>query len=494
MKLNFAFCIGFALVTPAVIYSDVVTDWNNITIQAIRADATHPGPTWASRHFAMVHVAIYDAVNAIDQTHQPFHVAASAPPDASREAAAAQAAYRVLATLHPTQRASLDAALATTLASVAEGPGKAAGIALGDSVGAEIVAWRSVDGSSPEPPFTPGTNPGEWRPTAPDFTPALGPGWGKVVPFAMNSGAQFRPPPPPALTSAEYAAAFNEVKTLGAKESSTRTAEQTQIGMFWGYDRQGMGPPLVLYNQIAQTIAAQRGNSLTENVRLFALINIAMADAGISCWDCKYLFNLWRPITAIREADADGNPVTEADLNWEPLGAPGGGVVPNFTPPFPAFTSGHATFGAALFRTLRHFYATDALSFTLSSDELPGVERSFSSFSQAAAENGVSRIYLGIHWQFDNLVGQAGGRAVADHVYAQFLTPRLAIGQADARLVAAWPRSSRSFLLATTDSLSPPVSWLPIALPSEGPGGLNVVSILPVSPVRFFKLALIGGN
>ena len=155
MKLNSALFIGFALVTPNLVSSDVVTDWNNVTIQAIRADATHPGPTWASRHFAMVHVAIYDAVNAIDQAHQPFHVAASAPPGASREAAAAQAAYPVLAAVHPTQRASLDAALSASLASVAEGPGKAAGIALGDSVGAEIVPWRSADGSSPEPPCTP---------------------------------------------------------------------------------------------------------------------------------------------------------------------------------------------------------------------------------------------------------------------------------------------------------------------------------------------------
>jgi hypothetical protein len=271
--------------------------------------------------------------------------------------------------------------------------------------------------------YTAGTNPGDWQPTPPDFTMPLGADWGRVKPFALDDAEPFLPDPPPALGSAEYTAAFNEVKSLGAVNSSTRTAEQTQIGTFWGYDRDGMGAPPSLYNQITESIAIGQHNSTVENARLFALLNLSQADAGIVAWQCKFKDNFWRPITAIRNAGADGNPDTIADANWEPLGAPGGGVVPNFTPPFPAYISGHATFGAAVFQTLADFYGRDRFNFTVGSDELPGVTRSFKSFSSAAAENGISRIYLGIHWSFDNLEGQEVGRNVANSVFAHELRP-----------------------------------------------------------------------
>ncbi len=404
-------------------YADVVTDWDDVLAGAIRADVTQPGPTKVARNMAMVHAAIYDAVNSVDGRFQPYHLKVPVAPGTSAEAAAAQAAYQVLVNLYPAQAATFDAALATSLATVPAGPGKDAGIAVGTTIGNSMVVLRQNDHAFDPMPYMPGTNPGDWRPTPPDNSPAYAPGWGHVTPFAMTQGSQFRPPAPPALTSADYTAAFNDVKELGSKTSASRTPEQTQIGIFWGYDRLGMGPPPILYNRIIQTITAQQGNTMVENARLFALANIAMADAGIVSWDAKYEYNLWRPITAIREADTDGNPNTIADLLWEPLGAPGGGVVENFTPPFPAYTSGHATFGAAMFRILAHYYGTDEMHFTIGSDELPGVFRSFGRFSDAAEENGQSRIYLGIHWSFDKTFGISTGNAVGDYVSANMLQP-----------------------------------------------------------------------
>ena len=403
---------------------DPVIEWNDVLIAALRVDTTLPGPGWSSRNAAIMHAAIFDAVNAIDGTHEPYLVAASAPRKTPLTAAVAAAGWRTLSSLYPQQHSTFDAALTTSLARVADGPREDAAVALGVAVADEILAARENDGADAIIPFTPGSEPGDWQPTAPDFTPAWGPGWGYVKPFALESGDQFRPPPVPAMTSDEYTAAFSEVKLIGARNSTVRTAEQTEIGIFWGYDRAGMGTPPALYNRLVQTIAKQKHNSVAENARLFALANIAMADAGITAWDCKFLEDFWRPVTAIHQADNDGNPLTIADPTWEPLGAPGGGVVENFTPPFPAYVSGHATFGAAVCEVLKDFYHHDTMRFTLTSDELPGVTRSFRSFSEAAAENGISRIYLGIHWSFDNIQGQALGRQVADYVSANMLAAR----------------------------------------------------------------------
>jgi len=225
------------------------------------------------------------------------------------------------------------------------------------------------------------------------------------------------------MTSDQYTAAFNEVKELGAMNSATRTAEQTQVGIFWGYDRAGMGAPPALYNQIVQGIANQQHNTEVQNARLFFLVNAAQADAGVAAWDCKYVDNFWRPVWAIRRAGEDGNPNTVADPTWTPLGAPNGVSIPGFTPPFPAYISGHATFGAAVFKVLAQFYNTDQMNFTVHSDELPGVTRSFTSFSQAAAENGRSRIYLGIHWNFDDTNGEAVGRDVATWAFSHLAQP-----------------------------------------------------------------------
>ena len=418
------FSLPFFFIGIVPARADIITDWNTIVAQVLRADSTLPGPTYGSRTFAMVHLAIYDAVNAIHRTHQPYLLNATAEEGTSVETAVSQAAHDVLVSIYPAQAGTLDAALATHLDAIPDGPSKTAGVALGQSAAEVLIRTRSVDNAfDNEGPIPDGTLPGQWRRTPPDFTDALGPYWGSVHPFVIRSGPQFRPPMQPDLTSPEYAAAFNEVKEIGELNSSTRTAEQTEIGIFWGYDRGGMGPPPIFYNQIVQVVAANQGNSVQENARLFALVNAAQADGGILCWEGKYLYDFWRPITAIRLADQDDNDATVADPNWEPLGAPGGGVVPNFTPPFPAYTSGHATFGAATFRILENYYGRDDISFTVGSDELPGMTRTFSSFSQAAEENGQSRIYLGIHWSFDKVFAIQSGRRVADFVYHNILKP-----------------------------------------------------------------------
>ena len=269
----------------------------------------------------------------------------------------------------------------------------------------------------------------------------LDPLWGNVEPFSPSHSFHYVSHAPPTLGSHAYAVAFNDVKTVGGDgitTSTSRTQEQTEIGLFWAYDGSPkLGVPPRLYNQIVRTIAIQERNTEIENARLFALVNAAMADAGILCWDIKYQYVIWRPILGVRRADEDGNLSTVADHNWTPLGAPASNRIGiNFTPNFPSYSSGHATFGAALFRTLQHFYGTDHLPFSFVSDELNGSTtdsqgsvrplrpRHFHRLSDAAYENARSRMYLGIHWQFDADEGMRSGTAIGDHVFHSILQRR----------------------------------------------------------------------
>jgi hypothetical protein len=404
---------------------DMVLQWNGIMTDTVRADFTQLGPTRASRNMAVVDVSIYDAVNGIDHSYEPYLVHQDAPKWYSKDAAVAGAAYEALSHIYPDQEPALQARLDKSLKQVKDGPAEAGGLSYGKFVADQVLAARAHDGSDAMVQYMPQSGPGKWRPDP--LNPgqvAWGPGQGDVTPFAIDRGDQFAPPPPPALTSKQYTDAFNEVKSLGAKDSTTRTPDQTQMGLFWAYDRAGMGSPLVMYDQALCVVASRAHNSLVQNARLFALAGIAMGDAGIAAWNVKFADNFWRPVAAIREADTDGNPATVADPNWTPLGAPGDGVVPDFTPPFPSYVSGHAAFGAAAFRILADFFGTDHFHFTLKSDELPGVTRSYHSFSQAAAENGRSRVYLGIHWNFDNLQGRKLGGSIADYVFQHELRRR----------------------------------------------------------------------
>lgn len=426
--------------------ADAVLEWNAIALDAVKSDYAvgvkpqQVGPTHTSRALAIVQAAVFDAVNSIDGSYQPYLTAVQAAPYASIEAAVAQAAHDTLSALYPNFKAFFDADLSADLAKIAP-KRAAAGAAVGQAVASAILAARANDGSATDPPYTPISGPGYWQPDPLHPTQkALSPGWGDVTTFVVPDGEFAHPPAPPDLTSADYTAAYAEVKSVGGDgiiTPTSRTAEQTTIGIFWGYDGSpNLGVPPRLYNQIATVIANQQHNSEIENARYFALINLAMADGGIGCWDGKYDFNFWRPITAIRAGDTDGNPDTVPDANYTPLGAPAdNGNGTNFTPPFPAYTSGHATFGSAAFKSIADFYGTDNIHFSFMSDEFNGVTkdqngivrpvvtRSWDTLSQAIEENGQSRIYLGIHWKFDKVEGIRQGSAIADYVFNHALLP-----------------------------------------------------------------------
>src|SRR5438034_1433292 len=365
--------VSTVLLISTLAHADVVTDWNNSALNAIRAGST--APPIASRSLAILHASIYDAVNGIARTYEPYLVQSAVPAGASREAAASAAAHSALVNLFPAAAASFDALHAAILAGIPDGPHKAAGIVWGEFVANQILAARANDGSTAIVAPPGGSGPGMWIPTPPAFLPYLLPQWGFVAPFGMNSSSQFRPPGPPSLDSERYAADYEEVKELGAAVGSTRTEEQSEIARFWA-DGAGTETPPGHWNSIAQTIAAARGNTLEENARLFALLNIALGDAAICAWDAKYTFDFWRPVTAIAFA--------EPQLNWMSF------IV---TPPFPDYTSGHSTFSAAAATVLPLFYDTEDLPFTTGSDFLPGVYRSFSTCMDAAEEAAVSRIY-----------------------------------------------------------------------------------------------------
>lgn len=457
-------CLAFLLVSavqPAAAASDndAILRWNKVALQAVVADHSgtfgapqQGGPTRASRALAIIHIAMYDAVNAIDGSSAPYLPVGAPTVGASIETAVARAAHDTLVAMYPLQTAVFDAELTQALHGVPAKKGRAAGITVGAEAAGNILKARAADGSLVGDTAIPGYPltsmpplPGEHQPDP--LNPGQGlltPGWGQVDTFSgidVTTGG-IRIPPPPALTHALYTESFLEVKALGGDGVVTptiRTQDETEISLFWAYDGTiDLGVPPVLYNQIARVLARQEHNTTVENARLFALVNIAMADAGIACWDGKYFYNLWRPIVGIRYTGSDENPSTPGDPNWTPLGAPASNQSNNgndFTPPFPSYSSGHATFGAALFRTLENFYGADAISFRLISDELHGgttgsdgsprytVVRPFDSFSSAAIENARSRIFLGVHWQFDADSGVDQGNKVADFVFANLLVP-----------------------------------------------------------------------
>jgi hypothetical protein len=390
-----------ALLIGTLAHADVVTDWNSAALDAIRAGRT--APPIASRSLAILHVSIYDAVDDIARTHEPYLVQSAVAASASREAAASAAAHRALVDLFPASASSFDTLHAAILAAIPDGPDKIAGIVWGEFVAGQILVTRANDGSNAIVPPPGGSGPGVWIPTPPAFLPYLLPQWGFVVPFAMSTSSQFRPPGPPSLDSQQYAAHYNEVKALGAAVGSTRTEEQTEIALFWA-DGAGTETPPGHWNSIAQIIAGDRGNTLEENARLFALLNIAMADAAICAWDAKYTFHFWRPVTAIN--------FVEPELNWMSL------IV---TPPFPDYVSGHSTFSGAAATVLPLFYATEDLPFTTGSDFLPGVYRSFSTCLDAAEEAADSRLYGGIHFRSANEDGLQAGISIGELTATRYL-------------------------------------------------------------------------
>jgi len=389
-----------------VTHGDVLIDWNATMLDAVQIAGS--SPPLVARNLAMAQVAVYDAVDAITGQHALYDLDLAAPRGAAAAAAASEAAYEVAVSLYPRQAAAFRATLAETLGSVPAGPSRARGVAFGRSVGDAILALRARDGSGATvaPPSARG--PGAWAPTPPAYAPYLAPQFAFVTPFAMTGPGQFLPPPPPAPNSARYAADLDQVESLGAADSTTRTPDQTAYARFWSDLPGTTYTPPGHWNQIAQDAALEAHLDLATEARLFGLLDVALADAGISAWNAKYAYDRRRPVTAIRAANTDGNPATAADPTWTPLWP---------TPAFPSYTSAHSVFSGAAATVLDAFFGADFGFTDRGSPTLAGLPpRHFAGFDRAADEAGFSRVVGGIHFESDNRAGLAEGRALGAYV------------------------------------------------------------------------------
>src|SRR6266705_1741860 len=383
----------------------IVIAWNKELLHIVKTPGAQPATVHPTRSFAILHAAIYDAVVSITRDAPPYLFSVPAPSSARPDAAAAEAGHDILVVLYPKWKAVLDQQLAGELATIPDGAGKQQGIQAGQAVAARLIAIRANDGSAATPqPFVPGNQPGNYQPTPPKFPAPVFTNWGNVTPFVLNNAAQFRPGPPPALTSQAYAQAINEVKSLGQNTSTTRTSDQTVIAKFWA------GPIWNTWNEIAENAALAHHTNLETTAHLFAVLNLSFADSAIAFYDAKYHYQLWRPVTAIRLADTDGNPATVGDPNWTPL--PG-------TAADHSYPGAHSTISATGATVLSAFFGNqDQISVT--SDVLPGVVRTFASYNDVATEAGLSRIYAGQHTRLDHEAGLALGHAVAQFVLPHF--------------------------------------------------------------------------
>jgi PAP2 superfamily len=398
--------------SPAQSVNQVV-QWNKNLLVIVRTPGAQPATIHPTRSFALMHAAIYDAVNAIDGTHKPYLVQLTeVSPNASQDAAAAQAAHDVLVGLYPKLQTTLDTLLQESLAQIPDGAEKADGVNIGLTVAEQILSQRSNDGANAQPiPYVFGNAPGDYQSTPPNFPkqPQFT-HWSQVTPFALDRANQFRPGPPPALTSDRYSDDFNEVKSLGIMNGTAATADQMLTGHFWN------GAIQNYWNEIAQTAAIEHNLTTAQSARLFALLNLTLADSVIAFYDAKYAYNFWRPVTAIRAAGTDNNPDTIADPNWLP-------EVGNTTPD-PSYPGAHAVISAAGATVLDSLFKRREFDFKVTSEVMPGVERSFESFSAAAKEATLSRIFAGVHFRSDLTTGQRLGREVAHFVIDNFLTPQ----------------------------------------------------------------------
>src|SRR5262245_7266060 len=416
--------------------ADTVTDWDVIAFKVVEASGK-TGPA-SSCDIAMAHVAMHDALNAIDRRYNPYAYDAVAPRGASPAAAIAAAAHGVLVGRIPNQKTALDAALASALEAIPDGKAKAYGIATGRAAAAAILALRAADGASVVAPYTPGEEPGVWRPTPPDYVPAIGAGFGRVMPFTMTSSKQFEPPRAAYfdLSSPEYTADYKEIKRIGGANSKARTAEQSQIARFWYEATPGV------HIRLARDLVVKQKLNLWDSARLFALLHLACADGLITGYEAKYRYNFWRPVTAIRNGAKDGNPQTVGDSTWKSYLE---------TPSHPEYPSLHAALGAAWAEILCRFFGTDKFSFTVTSAApYPGVKRSFKSFWQSAQEDADSRVYAGIHFRSSCRDGLVIGRKIGEHVYTNFLRPADDNYLQDARYDDYITSSSNKFTGSTT--------------------------------------------
>lgn len=409
MRLTSAL-FAFALLSavPLSAHADIVTDWNKHAVDEIKKLGLGPNP--ATRTLAIAHIAAYEAVNAVTKTHEPYHAVLSPTLPVSQPAAVASAVYWALVLQFPNEKPTLDTLLTQSLEGIADGAAKQHGVELGKAAAVDIYTLRIGDGSTATASYPGSADPGKWRPTprADLSTPlaAAEPWWRSVKPFALPSPSQLRPVAPPAITSEAFATAYLETKSLGQKVSATRTADQTEIANFW---RQATHVP---FNAIARSVAKVKEFSIAENARLFALLNITLADTRVVVWDAKYEYGFWRPITAMNTDTDYGNPAAVPDTTWVPLIE---------TPNHPEYPSGHSITGGGGAQILAHVFGSDSVAFAVGSDTLPGVTRGFDKFSAAEQENANSRIYGGIHYRFSNEAGISLGHQVADYVLANYL-------------------------------------------------------------------------
>jgi hypothetical protein len=378
---------------PAPTLADAIMDWN------VKADEIAAQkqvlPFNHGRGLAMLHVAMFEAVNAIERRYTPYKLNLAAEPTTSKEAAAASAGHDMLVALYPDRKADLDAALAAMLAGVSDGEPKAKGIDLGKRAAAEIIALRAKDGIDAPETYRPHTTPGVYIPTViPVFSTA-----GSVTPWVMTTGSQFRPAPPPALTSETWTRDLNEIRELGRVNSSKRTAEQTTIGRFWFL----VGPRT--YNPIVRQVAMAKDMDIVDCARLFALVSIAGNDALIAVFDAKYAYNLWRPVTAIRNADQTNNNATPRDASWLPLGD---------TPMHPEYPCAHCITSAAVSTVLQGVAGNETGEISLTSPTAPGVTRKWSRLQDYSDEVSEARIYAGFHYRFSTEVGKTMGKLIGE--------------------------------------------------------------------------------
>jgi hypothetical protein len=468
-------CVSFVAANAA---ETPVLDWNALMIEAIRTD--NSGPTLSARNLAILHVAIYDAVNSISGRAQPYHTHLIPPDECSAEAAATAAGHEVINSLYPGVKARSDSLLEDFVLRSSANAALTNGLAFGSQIARTVLNSRASDGSSIDIPYIPNDEPGNWLRTPPFFRPPVAPHWRYVDLFGLPGVARFVPPPPPVLASAEYAAAVNEVQILGARDSSVRTVEQTEIATFWS-DFSYTSMPPGHWHLIAESIARQRALSLDDSARLFALISIAQADAGVVCWEAKYRYNLWRPVTAIQRADEDQNPATTIDTEW---------ISYLNSPPFPSYSSGHSTFSMASAEVIGRFFGTDQISFVATSDSLPGVFRSFQSLKACADEVGMSRIYGGIHYSFDNVEGKKSGQAIGQYIATNYLLPNdslpalgiegVVAGQLQIRLHG---RFGLQMVLERSSDLE---NWTELTTHQPTSGGTLVTQ--PASGTSFFRV------
>jgi hypothetical protein len=383
----------------------IVIAWNKELLNIVKTPGAQPATVHPTRSFAILHAAIYDAVVSITRDAPAYVFSVNAPRSARPDAAAATAGHDTLVALYPTMKAALDQQLAGELAMIPDVAGKQQGIQVGQAVAARLIAIRANDGSAATPPpFVPGTQPGNYRPTPPNFPAPVFTNWGNVTTFVLNNAAQFRPGPPPALTSQAYAQALNEVKSLGQNSSTTRTPDQTVIAKFWA------GPIWNTWNEIAENAALAHHTNLERTASLFAVLNLSFADSAIAFYDAKYHYQLWRPITAIRLADTDGNPATVGDPTWTPFAV---------TAADPSYPGAHSTISATGATVLSAFFGNpDQIRVT--SDVLPGVVRTFASYNDVATEAGLSRIFAGQHTRLDHDAGLELGHDIAQFVLPHF--------------------------------------------------------------------------